>query len=464
VVDLAAHLARTGLLAPRALARALAAAHDGDVASAALRLGLADEAVLARALADVHGCPAVDFAKTVVPVANLDALPPQLCRARGILPVSISGSELVLAMGDPGDHALADEVRFVTGRTVLPYAAVRAAVERTVDAVARERARGAPAWRGPRAPALPDPSAAWVGVVHGARAPADLPAPRHAGGAAQDPFAAPSPARRAPPPRAASGGAGAGAGKLALVADPDAEARRAAAALLATLGCAVVEAETGDAALELVRDARPDLVVIEALGPTRPGFEVCRAVKGDPALRETPVILASGLPRAAGAADPGPAFGADAFLEKPWRPEELVGAAGRLLAGGPGAPVEAAARGSARSAWQDGAALLDAGRVEEATVLLREAAAEDDLSAEAHHHLGRALARQGLLFEAVAALARAAELRPDVGAAHEALARTWQALGFRGQACEAWARAVEACADEGRRVTLEEHLVRLLGT
>src|SRR5512138_1213716 len=99
--DVAAHLVRTGVLAPDAAARALAAARDGDVASAALRLGLAQEAVLARALADLHGCPAVEFSKSVVPTGNLEVITPAFCRQRRVLPVSVSRSELVLAMADP---------------------------------------------------------------------------------------------------------------------------------------------------------------------------------------------------------------------------------------------------------------------------------------------------------------------------------------------------------------------------
>src|SRR5512138_791375 len=167
--DVAAHLVRTGVLAPDAAARALAAARDGDVASAALRLGLAAEAVLARALADLHGCPAVDFSKSVVPAANLDAVAPPFCRERRVLPVSVSRSEIVLAMARPEDYGLADEVRFVTGRNVLRYVAVPAAIERTLDSLLRERAHGGGAFRGAQAPPLPDPDAAWVGVVHGAR-------------------------------------------------------------------------------------------------------------------------------------------------------------------------------------------------------------------------------------------------------------------------------------------------------
>ena len=82
MADLAAHLVRSGVLPAEAASRALAAAHDGDVASAALRLGLAAEAVLVKALAELHGCPGVDLSKSVVPTANLDVVSPGFCRQR----------------------------------------------------------------------------------------------------------------------------------------------------------------------------------------------------------------------------------------------------------------------------------------------------------------------------------------------------------------------------------------------
>ena len=137
MADLAAHLVRSGVLSHHAAARALAAAQDGDVASAALRLGLASEGPLARALADFHGRPAVDFSGTVVPTSNLDVVAAGFCRQRRILPVSVGKGELVLAMADPENYALADELRFVTGRNVLRYVAVPAAIDRAIDAVSR---------------------------------------------------------------------------------------------------------------------------------------------------------------------------------------------------------------------------------------------------------------------------------------------------------------------------------------
>jgi CheY-like chemotaxis protein len=489
MADLAAHLVKSGILAPDQAARALAAAHDGDVGSAALRLGLASEAALAKALADLHGCPAVDFSKSVVPTANLEVVAGGFCRQKRVLPVSVSRTELVLAMADPDDYALADEVRFTTGRSVLRYAAVPAAIERTLDALLRERHRGAATWRGPQAPALPDPGAAWVGVVHGAKkgdVGIDLPevtTDMELIGIAEQmdetPFSAPTPARReraaehalpapaAPPPRGSQPTTvrltGSGAGKLAVVGDASAEAREEAAALLGRLGCTVLQVANGRAALELVREARPELVLVEAMLPMTPGFEVCRAIKGDAVLRPTAVVLTSAVHRGTVAADAKVAFGADAFLEKPYREDEVLRVAKILLLGPAGDPAEAAARAAAKAAWREGARLLQAGKVDDAVAILRQAAAKDDVSAEAHYFLGQALARQGLLFEAAAAFARAAELRPDVDAAHRVLALTYESLGFQKSAREAWARAIEVCRDDRRKAEMQRRLMRLLG-
>jgi CheY-like chemotaxis protein len=490
MADLAAFLIRTGVLAPGPTARALAAAKDGDLASAALRLGIVSEAALARALADFHGCPAVDFSKSVVPTANLDAISPVFCRQRRILPVSMSGSELVLAMADPDDSALADEIRFVTGRAVLRYVAPAAAIERTLDGVVREKARGTLVWRGDQAPALPDPRAPWVGVVHGAKAQEegiDLPeitSTMEITGVAdsleRSQFAEPSPARRersrefplaaaappAPPEETDEVTVmveGVGARKLALVADAAQDAREEAAGLLRSLGVTVLQAANGREALDVVRDARPELVLLEAMLPMMPGFEVCRAVKGDPVLRPTVVVLTSALHRGTVAADAKAAFGADAFLEKPYRHEEALRSLRLLLLGPAGDAVGQAVRAAAERAWREGAGLVKAGRVEEGTALLREAVAKDELCAEAHYYLGHALTRQGLLFEAAASFARAAELRPDVDAAHQVLAQTYELLGFQKSAREAWARAIETCRDEKRKAEMQVRLMRLLG-
>ncbi len=487
MADVAATLVRERVLTPEAAARALAAADDGDIASAALRLGLADESALVRVLCRVQGCPGVDLARSVIPCSNLSLVAADFCRSRKVLPISVGRSELVLAMADPEDIPAADEVRFVTGRKVLRYVAVAASMARTLDALDSLRQQGAPSWRGLRAPALPDPAAAWVGVVKPGDQPATLDVPEVEDGLEvmglaesmyfDTPFQASSPAKPrrpqepAPDPAPSAGGQptlevkGIGAGKVALVADDDVETRALLARILgATLGCAVLQAANGRAALDIVREARPDLVILDAMMPVLHGFEVCRAIKGDPELRSTAVVLCSAVYRGTVGADAKAAFGADAFVEKPFRLDELTRLLKVALVGTAAAesPEDRARRELAARDWRAGAKALAAGRGDEAAELCRQAVAQDPLSAEGHYYLGHALSQLGLLFEAVAAYERSAELRPDVDAAHQYLAQTYERLGFQKSARQAWARAIEACRDPARKQAMQQRLMSLL--
>lgn len=78
-----------------------------------------------------------------------------------------------------------------------------------------------------------------------------------------------------------------------VVADDDPGVTWFIADLLRTAGCEVHEALDGRAALDLALRVSPELVVSDILMPGMDGFALCRALKRDVALRDTPVILLS---------------------------------------------------------------------------------------------------------------------------------------------------------------------------
>jgi two-component system response regulator ResD len=82
-------------------------------------------------------------------------------------------------------------------------------------------------------------------------------------------------------------------------------------------------ADAGPAALQLVGEARPDLVVLDLMLPGMDGLEVMRRLRADSDRRRLPVILltAKGEP-----ADRviGLRLGADDYVAKPFSPAELV--------------------------------------------------------------------------------------------------------------------------------------------
>jgi CheY-like chemotaxis protein len=81
--------------------------------------------------------------------------------------------------------------------------------------------------------------------------------------------------------------------RLVVVADDDPGVTWFISDLLRTTGCVVHEALDGKQALKLAYELSPDLVVSDILMPGMDGFALCRALRRDIALRDTPVILLS---------------------------------------------------------------------------------------------------------------------------------------------------------------------------
>jgi CheY-like chemotaxis protein len=81
--------------------------------------------------------------------------------------------------------------------------------------------------------------------------------------------------------------------RVVVVADDDPGVTWFISDLLRTTGCVVHEALDGSQALKLVYELSPELVVSDILMPGMDGFALCRALRRDVALRDTPVILLS---------------------------------------------------------------------------------------------------------------------------------------------------------------------------
>ena len=92
---------------------------------------------------------------------------------------------------------------------------------------------------------------------------------------------------------------------------------------LADDGVDLFTAADGDEALEVIEAHHPDLVFLDVMMPRKNGFDVCRAVKQDLGLRDTHVVLLTAKGQAYDR-EQGMAAGADAYLTKPFDPDELL--------------------------------------------------------------------------------------------------------------------------------------------
>ncbi len=170
--------------------------------------------------------------------------------------------------------------------------------------------------------------------------------------------------------------------------EPDVRALVASALTYAAFGAETIEAGDGEEALEMVRDAAPDIVVLDLAMPTLDGFSVLQELRRSSTL---PVIVltARGLEQ-----DKirGLELGADDYMVKPFSPRELV------------ARIQAVIRRTSATAHRPG--ILERGslRIDLAArqVFLRGAEVrltptEFNLLAELASHPGEAVAHEALL-------------------------------------------------------------------
>ena len=90
-------------------------------------------------------------------------------------------------------------------------------------------------------------------------------------------------------------------------------------------GFEVICTSSGQEALELVSSAKPDIMLLDMIMPVMDGFEVLRKLR---AVSELPVIAISAH---TSAAEEALSLGANDFLAKPFRPDELVNKIKALL-------------------------------------------------------------------------------------------------------------------------------------
>ncbi len=100
--------------------------------------------------------------------------------------------------------------------------------------------------------------------------------------------------------------------------------------ILKTSGLTVTVANDGIEAIEQIQLSCPDMVVMDVVMPKMNGYELCRRLKTDPKTQNVRVLMCS---------TKGEEFdrywgmkqGADAYIVKPFQPQEFLGTVKKLL-------------------------------------------------------------------------------------------------------------------------------------
>ena len=121
----------------------------------------------------------------------------------------------------------------------------------------------------------------------------------------------------------------AGAAPMVLLTDDDPEVTRITDAHVRAGGYRTQLAFDGEAALQAIREQKPDAIVLDLMLPKRTGFDVLAELRQMPAPRPSVLVLSArgreeDVTRAF-------ALGADDYMIKPFSPQELIARLGRLL-------------------------------------------------------------------------------------------------------------------------------------
>ena len=101
--------------------------------------------------------------------------------------------------------------------------------------------------------------------------------------------------------------------------------------LLKREGFEVLVAADGEAALQMIAEHHPDLVLLDVMMPKRNGYEVCQRMRERPDWRGIKIIMLSAKGRDVEVSK-GVSLGADLYVTKPFSNAELVAQINALLA------------------------------------------------------------------------------------------------------------------------------------
>ncbi|MFO0552097.1 MAG: response regulator [Polyangiaceae bacterium] len=251
--------------------------------------------------------------------------------------------------------------------------------------------------------------------------------------------------------------------KKILVVDDEADIRRLIRRVLEERGHVVVEADRGRLALQLVKSESPDLVVLDAMLPEVHGFDIAKRIRNSSRYGHIPIVMVSAVYRGwRFAQDAKQSYGVDAYIEKPFRVQELVDVIEKALNARRVAADPEAMNASAENLLREGVEAYKAGDLEGATTLLLQGVQIDPLAYRLRYQLGLLYGKRGMLYDAIEQLERAVQLKANHFGSIKNLAILYQQAGFRNKALEAWERALGIAPDDETRQAIKEHIVSML--
>jgi DNA-binding response OmpR family regulator len=116
-----------------------------------------------------------------------------------------------------------------------------------------------------------------------------------------------------------------------LIVDDDPDLLFATARIVKSAGYRVYTASTAAQCMELVKNNRPDLILLDVILPDTDGQALCSQIKADPAFKNIFVVLISGTKIDSVEQSDGLDLGADGYIARPITNRELLARIGAMV-------------------------------------------------------------------------------------------------------------------------------------
>ena len=118
---------------------------------------------------------------------------------------------------------------------------------------------------------------------------------------------------------------------IVLIGEDEPDVSLALKTIFSRAGHRVLTAADGVTILEMARHWKPDLMILDIAMPHMSGLDVCRALRAESEIADTPVMMVSGWGFTTDM-EAGAAAGADDYVVKPFDKDDLLCRADTLMA------------------------------------------------------------------------------------------------------------------------------------
>ena len=140
-MHLAKLLVREGLVSVEQIREAIEHGRESgcEMGESLVDLGYVTESRLVEFLAKEYGVPAMDIDGCETEESVLRLVPVETALEKFLVPITVEGSDLVIAMSDPSNILLLDDLGFITGKNIKPVVASERSIKNKLNKYYRER-------------------------------------------------------------------------------------------------------------------------------------------------------------------------------------------------------------------------------------------------------------------------------------------------------------------------------------